>query len=109
MCGSTHGTNMYDFKLITVLVLDELGEGVPVAWMISNREDALALTPFFRKIREKCGDISTKVFMSDDADNFYNAWKSVFTVTNTKKLIIMCLACRPKLEKKFAKTHKHCI
>ena len=55
--------------------------------MISNREDALALIPFFKKIREKCGDISTKVFMSDDADNFYNAWKSVFTVTSTKKLI----------------------
>ena len=83
---STHGTNVYDFKLITIL-LDELGEGVPVAWMISNREDALALTPFFRKIREKCGDISTNVFMSDDADNFYNAWKSVFTIASTKKLI----------------------
>ena len=84
---STHGTNVYDFKLITILVLDELGEGVPVAWISSNHEDALALTPFFRKIREKCGDISTNVFMSDDADNFYNAWKSVFTITSTKKLI----------------------
>ena len=84
---STHGTNVYDFKLITVIVLDELGEGIPVAWMISNREDALALMPFFRKIKQKCGDISAKVFMSDDADNFYNAWKSTFTVANTKKLI----------------------
>ena len=84
---STHGTNVYDFKLITIIVLDELGEGIPVAWMISNREDALALMPFFRKIKEKCGDISAKVFMSDDADNFYNAWKSTFTVVGTKKLI----------------------
>lgn len=49
---STHGTNVYDFKLITILVLGELGEGIPVAWMISNREDALALAPFFKKIRE---------------------------------------------------------
>ena len=77
---STHGTNVYDFKLITVIVLDELGEGI-------HREDALALIPFFRKIKQKCGDISAKVFMSDDADNFYNAWKSTFTVANTKKLI----------------------
>ena len=84
---STHGTNVYDFKLITVLVLDELGEGIPVAWMISNREDSLALTPFFRKIREKSGDITAKVFMSDDANNFFNAWKSIFTVTSTRKLI----------------------
>jgi len=27
---ATHGTNHYDFKLVTVIVLDELG-GVPVA------------------------------------------------------------------------------
>jgi len=84
---STHGTNVYDFKLVTILVLDEFGEGIPVGWMISNREDAIALTSFLRKIKEKCGDISTEVFMSDDAENFYNAWKCVFTVSNTKKLL----------------------
>jgi len=33
---STHGTNVYDFKLITILVIDEFGEGIPVAWMISK-------------------------------------------------------------------------
>jgi len=25
--------------------------------------------------------------MSDDADNFFDAWKRVFTTSNTKKLI----------------------
>ena len=25
--------------------------------------------------------------MSDDNDNFYNAWKGIFSVTSTKKLI----------------------
>ena len=25
--------------------------------------------------------------MSDDAENFYNAWRGVFTTTNTKKLL----------------------
>ena len=33
---STHGTNGYDFTLITVLVVDEYGEGFPVAWCISR-------------------------------------------------------------------------
>ena len=28
---STHGTNAYDFYLTTVLVVDEFGEGYPVA------------------------------------------------------------------------------
>jgi hypothetical protein len=27
----THGTNAYDFNLITVLVMDGFGEGIPVA------------------------------------------------------------------------------
>ena len=84
---STHGTNIYGFNLITVLVLDEFGEGIPTAWMICNREDAKALHPFLSKVKEKSGDIPTRIFMSDDANNFYNAWKAVFTVDNTQKLI----------------------
>lgn len=43
---STHRTNMYDFKLITLLVLDNYGEGIPVAWAISNREDVTMLIQF---------------------------------------------------------------
>ena len=84
---STHGTNAYDFNLITVLVLDEYEEGIPVGWMICNRKDAKALSLFMAKIKERCGDICTKVFMSDDAENFYNAWKSIFTVDGTRKLL----------------------
>ena len=33
---ATHDTNIYD--LISVLVVDEFGEGIPVAWAISNKE-----------------------------------------------------------------------
>ena len=43
---STHGTNGYDFTLITIVVIDVFGEGFPVAWCISNREDKLALMNF---------------------------------------------------------------
>ena len=72
---STHGTNMYDFHLISILVLDDFGEGVPVCWIISNREDAALIRQVLLKLREKTGDIHTKVFMSDDAENFYNGWR----------------------------------
>jgi hypothetical protein len=44
---TTHGTNMYDSKLITLVVIDEFGEGVPVGWMLSNREDAAVIRVFF--------------------------------------------------------------
>ena len=43
MHGATYGVNIYDFMLITVLVIDEYGEGIPVAWAISNREDTAML------------------------------------------------------------------
>ena len=41
---ATHNTNMYDFYLITIVVVDELGEGIPVGWAIRNREDGCILT-----------------------------------------------------------------
>ena len=84
---STHGTNVYDFYLVTILDLDDYGEGVPVAWLITNHEDTSAVRQFLLKVREKCGDIDTKFFMRNDTDNFYNGWKGVFSVSKTKKLI----------------------
>ena len=35
--------NMYAFMLISVLVIDEYGEGIPVACAITNREDTTIL------------------------------------------------------------------
>jgi hypothetical protein len=40
----THGTNSYHFSLITVLVVDEFGEGCPVAWCLT---DLYILIDFF--------------------------------------------------------------
>ena len=84
---STHGTNMYDFFLVTILVIDEYGEGLPVAWMISNREDAMALNVFFTTIKNACGMVTPKWFMSDCAEQYYNAWQGVFDTTETTKVI----------------------
>ncbi|KAL1488526.1 hypothetical protein ABEB36_014991 [Hypothenemus hampei] len=70
----THGLNAYDFEMQTVLVLDDLREGFPCAFMISNRSDTEIMKLFISKIKERCGVIATKVFMSDLADASYNAW-----------------------------------
>ena len=76
---STHGTNQYDFLVTTVLVLDEYEEGIPVAWMISNREDTDILQFFLQELKEMCHkNLTTDIFMSDLANNFYNAWCQVF-------------------------------
>ena len=76
---STHKTTGYDFPLITVLVIDEFGEGYPVAWCIRTRENSLLLDHFFTEIKKiRVGEIEPKWIMTDDADQYYNSLKSVF-------------------------------
>ena len=74
----THGTNGYDFNLITVVVVDEYGEGFPVGWCISNREDQFLLMNFFKASKKNVGEVSPARFMSDLAEQFYNAWIATF-------------------------------
>ena len=73
---ATQGTNAYEFKLITLLVVDEHEEGFPVAWCIANREDRVLLIEFFTSIRTKCGMVRPQWFMSDMADQYHHV--SVF-------------------------------
>ena len=84
---STHGTNMYDFNLITVLVIDGFGEGIPVAWAIANREDVTMLVEFLKAIKKRTGHLKPQWFMSDDANQYFNAWKGVFWGDETTKLL----------------------
>ena len=50
MYGWHSWTNVYDFYLVTLL---EYREGIPVGWMISNREDAAAIQKCLLKVKEK--------------------------------------------------------
>ncbi len=84
---ATHATNMYEFLLITVLVIDEFGEGVPVAWAISNREDTNSLSIFLKQLRLRSGDLKPEYFMSDDAQQYWNAWAAAYGTNSTKKLL----------------------
>ena len=70
---TTHSMNLYNFSLITLVVIGEYGKGIPVALMFSNREDSISSIPFFAAIKGSSGVISTLRFMSDDADNYFNA------------------------------------
>lgn len=46
----THGLNSYGFQLITLLVLDDMREGFPTAFVISNRTDEDVLYIVFATI-----------------------------------------------------------
>ena len=83
---ATHGTNAYDFQLITVLVIDDYDAGIPAVWLISNKESSGVLSVFFASIRGRCDDVKTEIFMSDDADGYHNSWISAFS-RPTKNLL----------------------
>ncbi|GFX07402.1 uncharacterized protein TNCV_504601 [Trichonephila clavipes] len=80
----THGTNGYDFELITLLILDDIRQGFPCSFFISNRTDHFVLEIFFAKIKEKVGEICPTVFMSDMAESFFNAWCNTFQSKQAK-------------------------
>ena len=82
----THGTNVYDFSLIAVLVVDNQSEGIPVAWALANRVDAAMLREFFKPLKATVGPINPNIFMSDMANQFFTAWIGVFGVGETKHL-----------------------
>ncbi len=78
---------MYDFYLVTIVVVDKFGEGIPVAWAISNREDTMTLLQFFKAVKDRTGTLQPQWFMTDDAEQFYTAWKTVFGANDTTKLL----------------------
>lgn len=82
----THGTNAYDIQLYTIMTVDEFGTGCPVAYCFSNRSDEYIFSLYFTKLKEKIGTIKAKVFMSDDAPAFYNAWVAVMGDVENKLL-----------------------
>ncbi|KAH1022031.1 hypothetical protein HUJ04_011500 [Dendroctonus ponderosae] len=84
---ATHGTNPYDFKLITILVLDDFGEGFPVAFLFSNSEDFTVLQLFINAVKNVAGTVRAATFMSEDAELYFIAWSAVMDVTKTKKLL----------------------
>lgn len=75
---STHSTKHYNFPLTTLMVVDEFGEGIPVAFMISNHETAVVMEAFFKAIKSRVGIINPHVFMSDDASQYFSAWQKQF-------------------------------
>lgn len=76
----THGLNNYNFEMNTLLVLDELREGFPCSFLISNRSDHEVLNLFFKQVKIKTGTIKPTVFMSDMADSYFNAWLEIMGV-----------------------------
>jgi len=75
---STHGANMYDFHLTTLMILDNDGEVFPVAFCISSKVDTLTMEVFLENVRTAIGgSVSGALLMTDDTPAYVNAWRSV--------------------------------
>ena len=65
LVDSTHGTNMYHFMLVTIMVFDEFGEGERAGWCIANHQDYNFMVVFFEQIRLNCDEVKPIWFTSD--------------------------------------------
>ena len=86
-CYTWYGTAQYDFQFISMVVIDDYGKGLPVAWAISNREDVSLLVQILKAVHAQVGRFETNYFMSDCAEQCINAWCSVFSCENTHKFL----------------------
>ena len=75
---STHGLNPYDFQLTTVMIIDNLNQGFPCVFMFSNKTDKNIMEVLFNEIKLQVGQLKPRVFMSDMANSFYNAFLNIF-------------------------------
>ncbi|XP_065208546.1 uncharacterized protein LOC135837263 [Planococcus citri] len=72
----THGMG-HDFELFSIIVLDELRQGLLCAFMITNRKDEKIFEFFYNNVKSRVGNITPNVFMSDMADELYSGWCKV--------------------------------
>lgn len=80
----TRGGEESELEMTTLMVLDDMRQGFPCAFFISNRTDEESIEMFFRAVKIQAGMISSNIFMSDMSDVFYNAWESVMGTPNIR-------------------------
>lgn len=84
---ATHGTNAYGIQLVTLMIVNSFGNGIPCAFFYTTKEDVDALGLFFSAIKTAVGNLAPKVFMSDDASAYWNAFKATMDCENAKRLL----------------------
>ncbi|GBO20864.1 hypothetical protein AVEN_58168-1 [Araneus ventricosus] len=75
---ATHGTNHYDFFLLSLHIQDEYGQGYPVAHFITNVLDFQTLLALFHSLRCRVPDLKVNTVITDDDSISFQAFNSVF-------------------------------
>ncbi len=78
LIDSTHGTNVNNFSLFTLMVINTHGRGRPVAWFITSDELATTIQQALECVKHKAREWKPKTFMSDCSDAEMKAVTAVF-------------------------------
>uniref|UniRef100_A0A914XEU9 CCHC-type domain-containing protein n=1 Tax=Plectus sambesii TaxID=2011161 RepID=A0A914XEU9_9BILA len=91
MCiDTTHKTCCYDGYLLgTVLILNSVGTGQPVAFFLTRGESEMEMTPILVSLKKRHPRLRPKIFMSDMAKAFCNSWKAVFSIDGVTRLFCL--------------------
>ncbi len=101
----THNTTRYDFKLAIVMIINDYGIGVPVAFYFCKSESVDDLRPLFHHLKmryevdfvyvcshifnSRCEFQGCRMLLTDDTHVFRNAFFEYFDSVNCKWLVCM--------------------
>ena len=76
-----HGVTGYGYYLLTILVIDKQGSGLPVGWAIASRENGYVWHLFTKSLRQESAAAKPEVVMADDSNCAWNGlrmtWPSI--------------------------------
>lgn len=72
-----NGKPNVDFNLITISVINENGDGYPIAFCLSHKTEYMTLYTFFKIVYQNFGPIKAQIFVSDNVSQIYLAWQTV--------------------------------
>ncbi len=73
----TGDANPFGIVMHALLVVDVDFEGVPVAFILTNRNDRTVINIFFECIRQRVGLIRPRTLVTDMWNSYYDSWISV--------------------------------
>ena len=75
----THKLNQYGHVLLSLLVINENGQGLVTAWAITSRENGTIWYIMCKNLRPICIVLKPEVMMSDDTNAAWNGLRRVWT------------------------------
>ncbi|KAF8786012.1 hypothetical protein HNY73_011491 [Argiope bruennichi] len=105
---ATHGTNHYDFFLLSLHVQDEYGQGYPVAHFITNDLGFRTLVALFSSLHYLIPNLKVNTVMTNDDGFTFNAFNSVFG-PDIKHLLCQWHVYRAWKRQLTVKVHDKCL